>query len=41
MRAATKNQIAWRENKKWKIVADDTLVDALLPGLSDAINSIG
>ena len=32
---------AVKEDKKWKIVADDTLVDALLPGLSDAINSIG
>ena len=32
---------AVKENKKRKIVADDTLVDALLPGLSDAINSIG
>lgn len=32
---------AVKEDKKWKIVADDTLVNALLPGLSDAINSIG
>ena len=32
---------AVKEDKKWKIVADDTLVDALLPGLSEAINSIG
>lgn len=32
---------AIKENKKWKIVADDTLVDALLPGLSEAVNSIG
>lgn len=32
---------AVKEDKKWKIVADDDLVDALLPGLRDAVNSIG
>ena len=37
----TKTINAVKEDEKWKIVSDDTLFDALLPNLEEAINTVG
>ncbi len=37
---ATKTIQLVKENKKWKIVSNEELVDALLPGLQETINSL-
>ena len=30
-----------KEDKKWKVVSNDELIDSLLPGFQEAINELG
>ena len=39
MTTATKTIQAVKEDGKWKIVGNDDLTNALLPGLQDAMNA--
>ena len=41
MTTVTKTINVVKVDKKWKVVQNDELVDSLLPGLQEAINSLG
>ena len=41
MKTVTKTIELVKEDKKWKVVSNDELIDALLPGFQEAINELG
>lgn len=41
MKTATKTIELVKEDKKWKVVSNDELIDSLLPGFQEAINELG
>ena len=41
MKTVTKTIELVKEDKKWKVVSNDELIDSLLPGFQEAINELG